>query len=596
MILIVMGYLNAIQNELTARCRRYGISLNDCLNSVYLPKKEYDEYLQSFNLPIVRDSSCNKGRCMAVVYKDVNRCMNCRKGECKDECGEFEWMRETLANRAIDSYKKDSEPQFPFIHVIHHKEESGNGGMATSKSTEPPSVSYKNVTVIETKTETVSEKPATISKSEEKRDTHVSEATRAPETQKEEVRTVFKTIEVPRVIEKTSYSSHSEKPEKQKRCEGNSSKVPEEDTEKAHSIPASIKRSKFKDAPCEEEKIEDETDTEKDFEDKEKNELSVVTVTRVLSKTITAEKPITLYREVTTTVKSEVPIINYKLTTVREISTTTKTESNTKTETIVQTQYSTIISIKTQYAQEPSAVKEASVSATTHTVSSGTSKKNDEPGKDTKGMETSSKQNTTESPTIVYRTVTQPSISVLTVTKTQESTPQTSLKSDEASSSVSQKIEGISTSPPNPGAGSLICTEKCTTVAIPETLEKKATISSVVSPPSAAPSSPLIGRQDIIAELLPLVRKILVEDSEETKASKAPKSTLTETARDAVKTVTRTVVKTVSLETRNRGGHKIVYNTVFSYKKKPNCKKGVEGKKRKGCKDSEEVVVTTAYV
>ncbi|AFN82908.1 hypothetical protein EROM_041430 [Encephalitozoon romaleae SJ-2008] len=596
-ILMIIGYLHAIQNELTARCRRYGISLNDCLNSVYLPKKEYDEYLQSFNLPIVRDSSCNKGRCMAVVYKDVNRCMNCRKGECKDECREFEWMRESLANRAIDSYKRDSEPQFPFIHVIHHREESGNDRMITSKTIEPPSVSYKSVTVIETKTETVSEKPMTTSKSEDKRDTPIaSEASKTCETQREEVKTVLKTVEVPKMIEKTSCALYSGNQEKQKKFEDNNSKVSAEDIEKPYSIPTSIRRSKFKDTSCDEEKTGYEEEGEKDSEDKYRNEPTVVTVTRVFSKTITTEKPITLYREVTTTIKSEVPIINYKLTTVRETSTITKIESSTKTETVVQTQYSTIVSTKTQYAQEPSATKESSIPIATHTISGGASKR-DEPIKDVKTTETSTgKQNTTESPSVVYRTVTQPSISILTVTKTQENTVQLSSKNDGALSSAPQKMEGISTSSGGPGVGSLICTEKCSTVGASEVPEKKGTISSVVVSPLAAQSSSLVGRQDIIAELLPLVRKVLVEDSEETKSSKASKNTLVEKASDVVKTVTRTVVRTVGLEARNRGRHKIVYNTIFSYKKKPNCKKGVEGGKSKGCKDSEEVVVTTAYV
>lgn len=597
-ILMIIGYLYAIQNELTARCRRYGINLNDCLNSVYLPKKEYDEYLQSFNLPIVRDSSCNKGRCMAVVYKDANRCMNCRKGECRDECGEFEWMRESLANRAINSYKRDSEPQFPFIHVIHHKEESGNGRVITSRTIEPPSVSYKSVTVIETKTETVSEKPVTTSKSEDKQDTtSTSEASKACETQREEVKTVLKTIEVPKVIEKTSYALYSERLKRKKKSEDSNSKIPAEDIEKSYSIPASIRRSKFKDGLCDEEKIDYSEEAEKDTEDKDKNEPTIVTVTRVFSKTITTEKPITLYREVTTTIKSEVPIINYKLTTVREISTITKMESSAKTETVVETKYSTIVSTKTQYVQESSATKESTIPIATHTISSGASKKGDEPPKDVKTAETSTaKQNTAEPPSVVYRTVTQPSISILTVTKTQENTVHLSLKDDGALGSASQKMEGISTTSGGPGAGFLMCTEKCSTVGVPETPEKRVSISSAVVSPSATQSSSLAGRQDIIAELLPLVRKVLIEDSEETKSSKASKNTLAEKASDVVKTVTRTVVKTVGLESRNRGGHKVVYNTIFSYKKKPNCKKGVEGKKRKGCKDSEEVVVTTAYV
>lgn len=55
------------------------------------------------------------------------------------------------------------------------------------------------------------------------------------------------------------------------------------------------------------------------------NKLNDVTVTRVVEKTATIEKPFTLYREFTTTVTSEKPIINYKVTTFTSIQTMTET-------------------------------------------------------------------------------------------------------------------------------------------------------------------------------------------------------------------------------------------------------------------------------
>ena len=49
-----------------------------------------------------------------------------------------------------------------------------------------------------------------------------------------------------------------------------------------------------------------------------------VTVTRIFTKTVTKEKPITLYREVVTTVTKTKPLINYKVTTVTETEVKTK--------------------------------------------------------------------------------------------------------------------------------------------------------------------------------------------------------------------------------------------------------------------------------
>lgn len=54
-----------------------------------------------------------------------------------------------------------------------------------------------------------------------------------------------------------------------------------------------------------------------------------VTVTRYVEKTITVDKPFTLYREMTKTLVKEKPIINYKITTVTE--TITKTAESKKT-------------------------------------------------------------------------------------------------------------------------------------------------------------------------------------------------------------------------------------------------------------------------
>lgn len=71
----------------------------------------------------------------------------------------------------------------------------------------------------------------------------------------------------------------------------------------------------------------------------------VVTVTRVVEKMKTVETPLILYREYTTTMIKEKPIVNYKVTTVTEEVFKTKERTVTTTETVITTVSSTQNSI-----------------------------------------------------------------------------------------------------------------------------------------------------------------------------------------------------------------------------------------------------------
>ncbi|KAM0674535.1 hypothetical protein GVAV_002152 [Gurleya vavrai] len=66
-------------------------------------------------------------------------------------------------------------------------------------------------------------------------------------------------------------------------------------------------------------------------ESNSKTDDNVITVTRILSETKTVAEPITLYREITTTITFDHPIINYKVTTITEKSILTKTLESTET-------------------------------------------------------------------------------------------------------------------------------------------------------------------------------------------------------------------------------------------------------------------------
>merc|ERR1711890_103891 len=70
-----------------SRCQQFGISSIDCAGSIYVPSKEYDDYVKSFNLPIQRDPECNRKNCSIVVYKEpprigINRVPICQGPSC----------------------------------------------------------------------------------------------------------------------------------------------------------------------------------------------------------------------------------------------------------------------------------------------------------------------------------------------------------------------------------------------------------------------------------------------------------------------------------------------------------------------------------
>ncbi|KAM0678079.1 hypothetical protein BDAP_001335 [Binucleata daphniae] len=95
----------------------------------------------------------------------------------------------------------------------------------------------------------------------------------------------------------------------------------------------------------EERNNDDDDYKSKGYNKSSSNDAGVVTVTRFLYETTTIEKPLTLFREITTTITLDHPIINYKITTVTENDTITTTKS--KIETL--TSFVTKTSIKQEY-------------------------------------------------------------------------------------------------------------------------------------------------------------------------------------------------------------------------------------------------------
>lgn len=56
--------------ELLNKCKLFNIKDSDCINSSFIPSSEYNRYLKSFNMPIIRDDYCTKNKCMAVVNNE----------------------------------------------------------------------------------------------------------------------------------------------------------------------------------------------------------------------------------------------------------------------------------------------------------------------------------------------------------------------------------------------------------------------------------------------------------------------------------------------------------------------------------------------
>lgn len=135
----------------------------------------------------------------------------------------------------------------------------------------------------------------------------------------------FKTVTVDPPIKESSVKTKKRKHKKKK------SKLDESESSDLTIVPKKLKKiklkipEKFNEVDCNESKIE-KISVNSTTEPLVKLPGGDVTVTRVVEKTATIEKPFTLYREFTTTVTSEKPIINYKVTTMTSFQTTTETK------------------------------------------------------------------------------------------------------------------------------------------------------------------------------------------------------------------------------------------------------------------------------
>lgn len=75
-------------------CRKFNIPINDCVDSIYKPNKQYDNYVNSFNLPIIREKECENGVCCLLIDKgnvhirrgNQNTNKTCFGENCRLEC------------------------------------------------------------------------------------------------------------------------------------------------------------------------------------------------------------------------------------------------------------------------------------------------------------------------------------------------------------------------------------------------------------------------------------------------------------------------------------------------------------------------------
>jgi hypothetical protein len=355
MILAIIAQALALSREMENRCKQYGIRMEDCMNSTYVPRKEYDDYLRSFHMPVIRDAECARGKCVAIVHRNANPCRSCRGRECPEGCAA------TIDSRMnpmqdlgyYDDYMSGTRgmggsPQIR--HIIHHYEDDKGKKEEKEREKEKEKEKKKEKEEKEKK-EKEKEKGECGCKTkpcDECRESKKSKSvaisivtvSAAPPSITNE--TIYKTTTetVSRTTTVTDASSRAAPRELVPRDVVLRDAVPREamprgapliaeDDGGIPEIPASVRMPRDRAGG----RMQQETDQGKGFmpRDHERragpasSATEIVTVTRVMYRTTSVEQPITLYREVTTTVERSVPIINYKVTTFTEISTLVRT-------------------------------------------------------------------------------------------------------------------------------------------------------------------------------------------------------------------------------------------------------------------------------
>lgn len=311
---------------------------------VYAPQN-YSNLLGSYGYPILRDKSCERGRCMAHFYK--NECEVCDNEACHKKCLEkksntkelLEFLKEVI----VSKYKNSSPSQYEIINTVTverpstvtvteqpQKAVSPSGCVGGKcETTSRPSQTIEPVTVVKSEVRTVTVEP-TMSRSEPGEGgrgqfpikepctnplasiTECFGALQSIERQlKSSISPPFVGVARRRRLVCTPDESDcgSETKSKRSRKNRDSGSGSDEGDERA-----SVSRTRPRRPGSQ--------STRKPGRQK------AITLTRTVDKTVTVSEPITLFREYTTTVVNEKPIINYKISTITSTEYKTVTKSS----------------------------------------------------------------------------------------------------------------------------------------------------------------------------------------------------------------------------------------------------------------------------
>lgn len=62
MLLVIFALITSTE-DYKKRCVSYGIDLDNCQNLIYAPTDNYDRFLSTYNVPIIKDPECKEKRC-----------------------------------------------------------------------------------------------------------------------------------------------------------------------------------------------------------------------------------------------------------------------------------------------------------------------------------------------------------------------------------------------------------------------------------------------------------------------------------------------------------------------------------------------------
>lgn len=347
----------------------------------------YFNLLTGNNYPVIRDKNCDNDKCMAYLYS--SECEGCENQQCKDAC------RGNLANKPL--LPRKSRPGQ--IYENQSQKSYNNVSIKTVTISKEDQYDPDPITVVKTEIKTIT---VDVPK---RTDPNICEGeclSKKRTLRKSAVR------KAPKNMKKTRKEISEAESNLESECSS---------TRKEGSYEKEMKQGIRKSKVYQSRQLLNES-ASATFSQSDHN----VTVTQIVEKTKTVERPLTLYRELTTTLTVEKPLINYKVTTFTQFS--TKIESVTITK-IKGAEYTTSRQkIMVSDDKEPDLQLDSKVSTTKSKSSSSVELKTVEPK--TVTIFTNS------------ATVESPKQSIITITKSAEASSSSSTTS---SLSVSKIIE-----------------------------------------------------------------------------------------------------------------------------------------------------------